>query len=62
MFDQKFEILSFPCYYCFFCLVNVTRVSPEEIRQKELSLERQLFKRHEEVEIKDAKVRILISI
>ncbi|KAH9284185.1 Serine/threonine-protein phosphatase 1 regulatory subunit 10 [Echinococcus granulosus] len=35
--------------------VNVTRFSLAEIRQKEHSLERQLFKRHEEVEIKDAK-------
>uniref|UniRef100_A0A5K3EQS1 C3H1-type domain-containing protein n=1 Tax=Mesocestoides corti TaxID=53468 RepID=A0A5K3EQS1_MESCO len=36
-------------------LFNVTRISLAEIRQKEHSLERQLFKRHEEVEIKDAK-------
>ncbi|CDI98611.1 serine:threonine protein phosphatase 1 [Echinococcus multilocularis] len=35
--------------------VNVTRFSLAEIRQKEHSLERQLFKRHEEIEIKDAK-------
>ncbi|VDN18046.1 unnamed protein product, partial [Dibothriocephalus latus] len=36
-------------------LVNVNRISLAEIRQKELSLERQLFRRHEEIEIKDAK-------
>uniref|UniRef100_A0A0X3NV58 Serine/threonine-protein phosphatase 1 regulatory subunit 10 n=1 Tax=Schistocephalus solidus TaxID=70667 RepID=A0A0X3NV58_SCHSO len=35
--------------------VNVNRISLAEIRQKELSLERQLFRRHEEIEIKDAK-------
>lgn len=44
------------CYSHFFILVNVTRFSLAEIRQKEHSLERQLFKRHEEIEIKDAKV------
>lgn len=46
----------FLIYNFFLKLVNVTRISVAEIRQKELNLEREMFKRHDEFEIKDVKV------